>query len=143
MSPIRAADPTLFADTLGIDLIRNWDGQLATTVADAWRIREHLDAEHTRRAEADNARRAELEAADEIRLGHIRRRLEAAARRAELHAAVDALPLPDVPFAAEQLRDWEAKADEYGQALFAKVAPPAELDTRDPLTRIKDKEAGR
>ena len=131
---------TLFADTLGIDTIRNWDGALATTIAAAWRIREHLDAEHQRQAEADNRRRAEQEAADQIRLGPIRRRAEEAARRAALHAAVDDLPLPGVAFADERVKAWEEKADQYGRSLFEKVTPPAEIDTRTPIERLQAKE---
>jgi hypothetical protein len=129
---------TLFADTLGVDVIRNWDGGLATSIADAWRIREHFDAEHQRQAEADAARLAALEAEDEIRFGAMRRREEARARRARLKAALEEIPLPD--FDDERRRDWENKVDEYGRALFAKVDPPFEpFKPGDALAALKKK----
>lgn len=128
----------LWAEAHDLDLHRDWRGLLCTDLEDAYKLRGILDAEHQRKAEADNARRAQLDAEDEIRLGHIRRRVEAQAHRAALHAAVDAAPL-GIPFEDERRRDWEAKVDELGQALFAKVAPPPELDTRTPIERIKAK----
>lgn len=124
----------LFCDTLGIDLIRNWDGTPATTIAGAWRIREHLDAEHQRRAEIDAARRAEQAAADET--DPVRLRAEAAAHRAAQPVAE--LPLP-VPFASERFRDWDAEATERGEARFEKITPPAEPDYRTPLERLAAK----
>lgn len=129
----------LWAEAHHLDLHRDWRGLLCTSAQDAYRLRAILDAEHQRQAEADTLRRAQAEAADEIRLGPIRRRAEEAARRAALHAAVDALPVPGGPFADERTRDWEEKADEYGRAMFAKASPPAEPDHRTPIERLQAK----
>lgn len=129
----------VWAQAHNLTLYRDWRGLYATNIADAYRLREALDADRVRQAEAETARRAQAEAEDEARFGAIRRRLEIAAQKAELHKAVEEL---DVPFADERFKDWEAKADEYGRALFEKALPQSEPDYRTPLQRIKDKEAG-
>lgn len=123
---------TLFADTLGIDTIRNWDGALATTIAGAWRIREHLEAEHRRRAEADNARRDQLAAQSAAELAPIHRKLAVQQRRMDALAAIDADRPIDPRYA-----QWEADASERGDARLAAPALPAtEPDTRSPLERL-------
>lgn len=124
-----------FANTLRVELLRNWDGRAATSSADAWRIRAHFDAERIRAAEADNARRAQAEADDAARLAPLTRRIEQNNRRTALMEAIDT----EVPFADERYRDWDARATERGDALFAAVEPAPEIDTRTPLERLRDK----
>jgi hypothetical protein len=110
----------LFADVLGVELYRNWDGQPATTLEDAWRIREHFDGEHTRQAEADNARREQLAEQSEADLAPVRQRLEHQERRRHLLAALEADGPVDERFAA-----WDAEASERGAARFITPAPAA------------------
>ncbi len=139
LADLDEAGVRLWAEAHSLALHRDWRGLLCTSLEDAYRLRGILDAEHQRKAEADAARLAQAKADDEIWLGRIRRRADAAARRAELHAAVDELPLPGVTFTDERMRDWEDKADEYGRALFAQLEPQPELDTRTPVERLKAK----
>lgn len=137
------ADLIIWAKTAGVPVQRDWAGRPATTIADAYKLRADFDAEHLRRAEADNARHAELEAEDELRFGRVRRQMEADARREALRAEIDVLEPEQVD---ARYLEWERRATENGDARFANLTAEAnrpEPETRDAITRLKDKEASR
>jgi len=117
---------------------RDWRDEISTDLRDAYKVRESLNADHVRQAEVENSERERRAAETDAQLAPLTRRLERQHRRAEMVAALD----DSIPFGDERYRDWEARADELGAALFATSAPTAEPDTRSPLERIKAKEAG-
>lgn len=132
-----------WAEAHNLTLYRNWQGLLSTDLADAYRLRVLLDADRTRQAEAEAARHAELEAEDELRFGRLRRQMEADARREALRAEIDVLAPEQVD---ARYLEWERRATENGDARFANLSADAnrpEPETRDAITRLKDKEAGR
>lgn len=128
----------LWADAHGLTVHRDWRGLLCTTLDDAYKLREILDEEAVRQAIAEQAERDRIAAEDELRLAPIRRKLEAHQRRQDALTAI-----ADIPFDDERLRDWEARADERGEALFEKIEPAPEVDTRTPLERLMAKRESR
>jgi hypothetical protein len=128
----------LFVDVLGVDMYRNWDSSPATTEQGAWLVRQHLDAERLRQAQADDIALARAELDQAAYLGPLRRKLDRIDRRAAAHAAVEA---DLIPFEDERRRDWERRADEKAAVMFATPEPTPVVDDRTSLERLKAKEA--